>query len=293
MLRILILVIALGAGGGAAWIAYATLSREDDPTPVAETEPVAADAALVATRTIAQGEEIAPDTLRWQPWPEEALSDGMILRSEQPDALERYAGWTSRRQLLAGEPLRLERLIEGDGGLMSLMLTPGMRAVAVRVSAESGAGGFVMPEDRVDVIHTEMRETAAGGGQPVSETIIGNVRVLAVDQLVQQTEGGAAKVAETATLELTPEQVEELSNARSSGQLSLALRSVADFDEPEVGELAALTPAPAAEPHPQVSSGTDALEDSAPAPTPVRVRIVGSGKVETLEFEPAEASAGR
>ncbi|HUF57611.1 MAG TPA: Flp pilus assembly protein CpaB [Thermohalobaculum sp.] len=283
MIRIVILTVALLAGGGAAWLVYGALSggAADGPVAAAPAE-IATTAVLVAAAPINRGETLGPGNLEWQDWPEAVVSDAAIRRDTQPDAIETYTDWTSRAGFLQGEPIRPERLVDGSGGLMSVLLSPGKRAVAMPISAESGAGGFVMPDDRVDLVHTVVRDA----GEPISTTIISNVRVLAVDQMSETAEDGAAKVASTATLELTPEQVETLSNARNSGRLSLALRSVADFDEVQPEEVVAVAPEPPA-PEPAMAAAPGPDDGEAPL-SPARIRIIGSGNVETLEVDRRE-----
>lgn len=295
MLRIVIMVVALAAGGGAAWLAYSMIGEDGDPVAVERPDAIPTQEVLVAAAPTARGDELGPANLAWTAWPDSALGEGMILRADQPDALETHTGWIARSPLLSGEPLRIERLAEGRGGLMSLMVTPGMRAAALRVSAESGAGGFIMPNDRVDIIHTVTRDVDHDGDEePVSTTIIRNVRVLAVDQIAEDGEAGAAVVAETATLELTLEQVELLTTASNSGRLSLALRSIADFGETEFGDIAYLEPhsGSAADriPHPSDeqaamahTEGPDDLE--AGSTKPVRITIIRSGQVETVQID--------
>ena len=292
MIRIVILIFALVAGGGAAWLAYSQLTAED-AAPVAEApEPIPTRALLVASQAIIRGEKLGPGNLEWQDWPQAAVGEGVVVREQKPEAIEEYTGWTSRATFLPGEPIRPERLAEGHGGMMSVMLSQGMRAVAIPVSAESGAGGFVMPDDRVDLVHTIVRDADGDGvEEPVSRTIISNVRVLAVDQMAQTVEGeeGKAKVASTVTIELTPQQVEALSNARNSGQLSLALRSVADFDEQPTDDVAYLEPrAP-----PQEVTADRIEAEPAPPPEPeeqepASIRIIGSGEIQTILVDRGE-----
>lgn len=288
MVRIVILTVALLAGGGAAWLVYGALTDKSADGPVAEAPAqIATTAVLVAAQPIGRGDRLGPGNLQWQDWPEAVISEAAIQRDARPDAIEAYTGWTSRADFLLGEPIRPERVVEGSGGLMSVLLSPGKRAVALPISAETGAGGFVMPDDRVDLVHTVVEDADGdGSSEPISRTIISNVRVLAVDQLSETLEEGSAIVASTATLELTPDQVEALSNARNSGRLSLALRSVADFDEVQIEEVAAMVPEPPA-PAPEVAVAP-ALDDEQARRRPAQIRIIGSGNVETLEVDRRE-----
>ena len=135
---------------------------------------------------------------------------------------------------IAGEPIREQKLVKANGaGFMAAILPSGMRAVSTEISAETGAGGFILPNDRVDVVLSkrERRQSDEGGGPPEiisSQVVLSNVRVLAIDQAPKEKEGQNAVLGKTATLELKPEEVQTLAKARMSGTLSLALRSIAD-----------------------------------------------------------------
>lgn len=290
MFRGVILALALLAGGSAAWMSLSLLGSRGQEADSASPEGVPTREVLVATLPVRRGEAVGPANLDWQSWPETAIADGLILRENAPEAIETYSGWISRAELLTGEPLRLARLAEGNAGLMALLLTPGMRAVAVRTSAESSAGGFILPNDRVDVLHTIMRDVDGDGkDEPVTLTIISNARTLAVDQLTEQAEGDVAKVGETVTLELAPEQVELLTSARNSGRISLALRAIADFGETELTDPALLAATQSAGWPPPAPTGldSDGKEDS-----PGLLALLGLGDDSAAgEFEVTEPSA--
>ena len=115
--------------------------------------------------------------------------------------------------------------------MLAAMLPSGKRAVAIRVSAESTAGGFILPNDRVDVIQNISSASAEGKPEQRSRTLLRNVRVLAVDQKADETKGQLVVVGKTATLEVTPTDAEIIASAQAAGTLSLALRSIADLDE--------------------------------------------------------------
>jgi pilus assembly protein CpaB len=145
--------------------------------------------------------------------------------------------------MMQGEPIREQKLVRAEGsGFMAAILPTGMRAVSTEISAETGAGGFILPNDRVDIVLTR-REKATGGGNGASttdrissEVILSNIRVLAIDQLPKEKDGQNSVLGKTVTLELKPEQVETLSRSRQSGTLSLALRSLVDanvIDKPD------------------------------------------------------------
>ena len=241
MTRILVLVFSILAGGGAAWL---TMNGEPQvvqpggivgPAAAAVEAPAspALEEILVAAVDLEHRRKVAPEDLQWQAWPKEALQAGFITRSAQPEAVEAMVGHTVHVAMLAGEPIRQEKVNALSNGFMSTLLSSGRRAVAVRVSAETTAGGFILPEDRVDVLHTTVPAGSSGG---VTQTIVTNVRVLAIDQQVSTSTSDVNSVAaaKTATLELDPAQAEAVSAAGVSGSLSLALRSSADNSEVQI-----------------------------------------------------------
>jgi pilus assembly protein CpaB len=145
----------------------------------------------------------------------------------------------ARAPFIAGEPIREPKLVRADGsGFMAAILPTGMRAVSTEISAETGAGGFILPNDRVDVILTRRDKNPEKGGADIvnSEIILPNVRVLAIDQAPKEKDGQNALVGRTVTLELKPEHAETLARARQTGTLSLALRSIADVNMAENSE---------------------------------------------------------
>jgi pilus assembly protein CpaB len=226
--RIVVLGIAVCAGGVAAYLAAGSDTKQQVVAPPQmETVDV-----LVARADIPMGHTVAPDDMRWQSWPAASASSSFIRRSDRPEALAQAAGSIARAPFLAGEPIRDTKLVKGDGaGFMAAILPTGMRAVSTEISPETGAGGFILPNDKVDVILTKRDRVAnrGGGGEIInSETILVNIRVLAVDQTIGEKDGQKVVVGKTATLELRPEQAEMLTRARQAGTLSLALRSLAD-----------------------------------------------------------------
>lgn len=166
--------------------------------------------------------------MRWQAWPESALNPVYITRSRRPDAAETLAGTMVRNRMSIGEPIREANLASRHVGFLAAILPAGKRAIAVKISAENTAGGFILPNDRVDVLYTE-------GQQHVSRTILWNIPVLAIDQIVDEKskddKGKATVIGKTATLELDPQQAEILTAAQAKGSVSLALRSAADKDD--------------------------------------------------------------
>jgi pilus assembly protein CpaB len=229
--RIVVLIIALGAGGIAAYLA----SGSDNKSPPTETAAQLQTVdVLVAKSDIGLGQTVNPDDLQWQTWPAATASNSFIRRSERPEATSQIAGSIARVPFIAGEPIREAKLVKADGsGFMAAILPTGMRAVSTEISPETGAGGFILPNDRVDVILTKREKNPDRSGQPDivnAEIILSNVRVLAIDQAPKEKDGQNAVVGKTVTLELKPEQSETLARARQTGTLSLALRSIADLN---------------------------------------------------------------
>jgi pilus assembly protein CpaB len=187
---------------------------------------------LVAGSDIALGQSITGSELRWQTWPAEAAGSNFIRRADRPDAANKLSGAIARSPFFAGEPIREARLIHAKGsGYMAAILPSGMRAISTDVTPETGAAGFVLPNDRVDVILSRRdreAEKSSGVETHVSETILSNVRVLAIDQTIEEKNGQRVVVGKTATLELSQRQAEILVMSRTMGQLSLALRSLLD-----------------------------------------------------------------
>lgn len=230
MLRTLIVLGAIGSGGAAAWMSITTNTPQPLPTVVVAEQPVPRIEVLVADRDLLPGTVLRPSDLRWQSWPDDLVLTGAVRRDEQPDAPEAFSGQMARIALTAGEPLRADRLIHTQGGFLSVLLEPGKRAVAVRISVESTAGGFIMPNDHVDVLRTFSRQGPSGQSEMVSETILTNVRVLAIDQSID-TPNNETVLGKTATLELEADEVEIVTAGEASGLLSLALRAFADNAE--------------------------------------------------------------
>jgi pilus assembly protein CpaB len=225
--RLVVLAIALSAGAVAAYLASGS-----DPKPVV-TEPVAqlpTVDVLVAKSDIGLGQRVGLDDVQWQTWPSATASNNFIRRGDRPDAASQVAGSIARSPFIAGEPIREPKLVKTNGsGFMAAVLPGGMRAVSTEISPETGAGGFILPNDRVDVILSKRERGGAGGVDVVtSEILLSNIRVLAIDQAPRERDGQNSVIGKTATLELKPAQAEMLARARQTGTLSLALRSLVD-----------------------------------------------------------------
>jgi pilus assembly protein CpaB len=229
--RIVVLAIAIGAGGIAAYLASGT--GQEASAPAAAVQQLPTVDVLVAKDDIGLGQTVAAENLQWQTWTESTSSGSFIRKKDRPDAVTQIAGSIARGPFIAGEPIREQKLVKANGsGFMAAILPTGMRAVSTEISAETGAGGFILPNDRVDVILSKREKQQNPDAPPAdivsSQVVLTNVRVLAIDQAPKEKEGQNAVLGKTATLEMRPDDVELLARARLSGTLSLALRSIAD-----------------------------------------------------------------
>lgn len=309
MARIIIILIAISAGLAAGWMALQATWRPEPDAVTVRVEVPSVDV-LVPQHNLIRGAKLSPDFVAWSSWPEDRVNSGMILRAQEPDAIKDLGGRILRSNVYTGEPLRREHLANGEGGFLSLILQPGTRAVGVKIGDEKTAGGFVLPNDRVDVMHTVIRDMDGDGSATgATRTILTNVRVLAIGQTSFGRESLQGKddnlaipsasfeddttlTGKTATLEVTTAQAEVLLSAAASGQLSLALRAAEDFGLSGLGDLttiegldgeknAALTPK-------FVAAPSTIFE--APGQTTEReVLIIGSGReriIVTKTFKP-------
>ena len=229
--RVLVLGVAVGAGLVAAVIAMNLTNRAPAPAPVASAPVVPSTQVLVAKADIPVGTTLTADSVEWRDWPPSGVSPKFIIRQPGVDQVGPVVGAFARASFYAGEPISDTKLIKADQGFMAAILPQGMRAVATRISADTSAGGFILPNDRVDVVVTRHVDGAVGGGGSdfLTETILNNVRVLAIDQTIEDKNGEKVVVGQTATLELTPQQVQILTVAQQiSDRLTLALRSISD-----------------------------------------------------------------
>jgi len=237
--RLIVLGVALAAGGMAAYLASG--HREAAPPPAAPPPPppLATVEILIAKIDLSRGQVIAEGDIGWQTWPAASANSNFVKQSDRPDAVHQFAGAIVRVAVPSGEPIIEPSVVFAKGsGYMAAILPKGMRAVSIGISAESGAGGFILPEDHVDVVLTrrdKAAERATGVDRFVSEAVLRNVRVLAIDQAVEEKAGQKVVIGKTATLELTPAQAETLQMSAQLGTLSLTLRSLVDSqsDTPE------------------------------------------------------------
>ena len=186
--RIVVLTIALGAGGVAAYLARGTDEKPRAAEPVAQLPTVDV---LVAKSDIGLGQTVKPDDLQWQTWPAATASNNFINRGSKADAITEIAGSIARAPFIAGEPIREQKLVKANGsGFMAAILPTGMRAISTEISPETGAGGFILPNDRVDVILSKREKNRDEKVPDIinSEIILTNVRVLAIDQAPKEKE---------------------------------------------------------------------------------------------------------
>ena len=233
--RIVVLTVAICAGGVAAYLASG--SDNSAPPPAAPVAQLPTVDVLVAKNDIGLGQTVKPEDVQWQTWPSATASSAFIRRNERPEGATQVAGSIARAPFIQGEPIRDQKLVKPEGsGFMAAILPTGMRAISTEISPETGAGGFILPNDRVDVLLTRRLKNPDPGGSDIvtSEIILANVRVLAIDQAPKEKDGQNAVVGKTVTLELNPAQTATLSAARQSGTLSLALRSIVDVKMSEI-----------------------------------------------------------
>ncbi|MEM9331465.1 MAG: Flp pilus assembly protein CpaB [Pseudomonadota bacterium] len=227
--QLAILSVAGIAAVGAGYIGF-NLSNQPEQIRevVVEGPKVELEEVLVAARDISLGTSIKSEMFEWQTWPKEGIVEGYITRSEKPDGLDIDENPAiARSPFFTGEPIREGKLVRADQGYMSAILPTGQRAIATSISTATSAGGFILPNDRVDVIMT--RRSEDNEGEFITETILENVRVLAIDQTIEEQDGEAVVVGETATLQLSLEQAKILTVAQQiADRLALALRSLED-----------------------------------------------------------------
>jgi pilus assembly protein CpaB len=233
--RLLVLGVALAAGLGAAML-VSTSKPPEVVKEIARAPVIQLDDVLTAGTELSFGSVLQDDDLRWQSWPVENIPVNFVRKSKSPNAVADLKGAITRSTLSLGEPILQDRLVKpGTTGFMSAMLEPGQRALAIPIEPNGAltAGGFILPNDHVDVIRTYRDEAAARDGVGdsfLSETIAHNVRVLAIGQNIQERNNEKVVVGANATLELSPQQAEMIALAQriAGSTLSLSLRGISD-----------------------------------------------------------------
>jgi pilus assembly protein CpaB len=227
MPRMLILAVAAIAAGAAALLARSLLGG-GTPAAVARPAPmIATSDVLVAASAIQPGQKLNPMLVRWQRWPTSNIDSSFITHRQQPNIALAVNNTVARAPLMAGEPLSNSKIVHTDSvGFMAATLGVGMRAVSIPITTESGAGGFILPNDRVDLMLSV--QISDNPKRYQAQIVLANVRVLAVDQTIKQDQNQKVVLAKTATLELTPAQARAVVRAQSTGMLSLALRPLGE-----------------------------------------------------------------
>ena len=236
-MRLIILVGAAMAAMAAAFLvrnmAKPTTVTEIVPEIQTQVTEVSETQVLVARRKLEIGDRLASSDFEWAPWPKANVSEGYLTEAKDPDAIEKVTGAIVRIPIFDREPINPAKLVlASDSSVMAAILSPGMRAMSVEISTESASGGFILPNDKVDVILTheiQVQTDQMMTERPSTSTIIKNVRVLAIDQVFKPDEnGGSSQIGNTATLELTEKEAELIAQAQRMGSLSLALRPWSD-----------------------------------------------------------------
>ena len=229
----IIIVVAALAAGITAMLANAWLNRQEARRAKAD-EPAVAEI-LVISRDVASGAALVSDDLRYESWPSAAVTPRLVVRKPGEDAKSAFVGMIARRSLTEGEPVSASTTFRPDAsGVLAGLLAPGKRAMSIAITNPTAVSGFITPGDRVDVVlATDLRKTEEG---PVAdnssglllryaaETILSDLRVLAIDQQITRGRDGAPIQGKTATLEVTPKQAEVLTTAGMLGNLQLSLR---------------------------------------------------------------------
>ena len=227
--RIAILSVAAIAAGAAALLVRGMLGGGTAVVEASAPPPPAVTEVLVASKSVAPGRVLEVDAVRWESWPNGSVMDTFITKTSQPDMGKAIEGMVVRSPLVSGQPITNANIVKTDAkGFMSATITPGMRAISTPITVDSGVGGFLLPNDRVDVILTHDVSSGNGPKMFAADTILRDVRLLAIDQTSQTKDDEQSQVGKTATLELTPSQAELLQQAHAAGTLSLSLRSLGD-----------------------------------------------------------------
>lgn len=269
---LLLLVLAVVIAGGTAMLARSWLAAQR-ARELAQVKPAAAPkptkSVLVARADIKRGQILRAEDLVWQVWPDGSLDKNYIL-SSGPKKPETFAGWVAKEPIGGGEPVTDAKIIApGDRGFLAAVLHPGMRAISVPVTVTSGISGFIFPGDSVDLLLSYPVPRGVSGSDyehKAVETVLRNVRVIAIDQRLQSKEGEAV-VAHTATFEVSPKESEIITLANEIGKLSLSLRSLVPGVDGTPGQESA-TEEPA---QVQLANAVSPLDPKEVVPTAVKV----------------------
>lgn len=237
-LQIIALIGVLIVFGG-AFVLFKSLSGVKKAVPVivvAAPPKILTVPVLVAAGDIPRGSPLSVAMVMWQDWPRYSVSEQMLTKQMIPNLEAELNGTVNRESFLRGEPIRRDKLVKtGGGSFMAAVLPKGMRAVSIKIDAsgDSSAGGFILPNDHVDIIriYRDEAETKLQGSEVLSrQVVLSNVRILAIGQNTQEQNGRRAVGGGNATVELDPHQAEILLIAQNmpGSRLILVLRSLLD-----------------------------------------------------------------
>ncbi len=221
--------VALVAGGAAFMMSRNLMQPQQISMPLvapqAETVQV-----LVARADIGLGQVANESSFRWQEWPKNAVSPQFITRQSRPKSATDLSGSIARTGITANEPITQNKLIKpGSGGVLAAILTPGMRAMSIKIAEHTAVGRLILPNDHVDLLLTTRTRARNGGPEDINtEVLLRNVRVLAIGQMLEVKDGRKNAEGNVAALELTPSQAELIAQSALRGEITLALRSIAD-----------------------------------------------------------------
>jgi pilus assembly protein CpaB len=226
-------LIGIGVAGVASLAAFVIMGKYvNKPVVQQKTIEKVVDSVrvLVARSDLPLGSITTEQSFRWQDWPKDSISPSFVTSTMKPQADKDYANFIARSPVLAGEPITDSKVIKsGSGGVLAAILPPGMRAVSTKISEQTAAGKLILPNDHVDLILIQRKRSKSGGEETNADTLFRNVRVLAIGQNLESKDGKKTADGNVAVLEMTPKQSEMLALANTMGEISLALRSVADL----------------------------------------------------------------
>jgi pilus assembly protein CpaB len=233
MRRMLVLGIAIVAAIAAVFLVRGMLGggTPQAGAMLAPVRQVPTSEVLVASTALQPGQPLNATLVHWQSWPRSSVDSSFITREETPDLNAALAGTVVRAPIVEGEPLSNTKFVHSDAaGFMAATLTPGKRAVSIPVTVETGAGGFILPNDRVDLMMTEV--ISDNPKRYSAHIVLGNIRVLAMDQTVKQDKDQKSVIARTATLEVSPAEARTVARAQAAGPITLILRPIGDPTKP-------------------------------------------------------------
>lgn len=230
--------VAVVAGGAAFWLSR-SLTQPAPAPQVQVTQNLDTVQVLVARADIGLGQVASESSFRWQEWPKAAVSPSFITRQAKPRAATEMSGYIAKVSVTANEPVTTKKLIKpGSGGVLAAILTPGMRAISIKIAEHTSVGRLILPNDHVDLMLATRARSRNGTSEEINiEVLLRNVRVLAIGQNIEVREGRKNADGNVAALELSPSQAEVVVQAAMRGELSLALRSVADIASNEAADV--------------------------------------------------------